>query len=377
MSERWIVLEPIDVLFFRDLRPFGAGSEHHAASLFPPYPSVTAGALRTVAMAAHGVQFDRPGSVSQHVARVWGRPGESAFSARLKGPFICHQGEILFPLPADLDFREGKVVRLSPLDGRDTDFFTSSLDLHGGGLRPLWWGENKGFQQSGEGPCFLAAADMERYLKGPLPERAISASELWTTEARFGIALGVHRTVREGMLYSLKAIRLQKEVGLALAVGGEGESPLPEEGLLRLGGEGRMARWRFAGTRRWPEPGFREGRFTWTLVTPAIFRDSGDDAPPWLPANVRREARGYVLEEEGLRARLVAVCLQSLSPVSGWDIVKKEAKPLRWAVPAGTVYYFELESGDPLKCHAQSVSAVGANEGFGIVLVGGWDYVQA
>ncbi|HXG18262.1 MAG TPA: type III-B CRISPR module-associated Cmr3 family protein, partial [Methylomirabilota bacterium] len=43
----YLFLEAIDVWLFRDGRPFDARSDHRAESLFPPYPSVMQGAIRS------------------------------------------------------------------------------------------------------------------------------------------------------------------------------------------------------------------------------------------------------------------------------------------------------------------------------------------
>ena len=41
----WIFIEPSDVWMFRTGQPFDAGSDHRAASLFPPNPSTVYGAI--------------------------------------------------------------------------------------------------------------------------------------------------------------------------------------------------------------------------------------------------------------------------------------------------------------------------------------------
>jgi CRISPR-associated protein Cmr3 len=372
MSERWVDLEPVDVLFFRDARPFGAGSENYAEGVFPPLPSVTAGALRTAAMASYGADFAGR-RLEGPAADAWGRPGESEFRVRFKGPFVRRGNDLLFPAPADLEFSEKKVIRWAPL-GRDRFHFHSSTALEG--LRPLWKSEaGRGTWEELHGPIYLTARDMEIFLSGGIPREPVSAETLWGTERRFGIGLGGARTVREGMLYSLRVIRLKEQVRLSVAIEGENASPLRDAGILRLGGEGRMARWSKARGGGWPAGAIREGRFSWTFVTPAIFREGRTTG--WKPSRIRREDSGWILDDGEVRARLIGVRLPPMSPVSGWDIAGKRPKPLRLSVPAGAVYYFELERGDPVQSYnARSVSDVGAQEGFGIVLVGGWDYVQ-
>ncbi len=42
-----LLIEPLDVLLFRDGRPFSAGMDHLAGSVFPPLPSTIAGFIRS------------------------------------------------------------------------------------------------------------------------------------------------------------------------------------------------------------------------------------------------------------------------------------------------------------------------------------------
>lgn len=62
-------------------------------------------------------------------------------------------------------------------------------------------------------------------------------------------------------------------------------------------------------------------------------------------------------------------------PVGGWDMKKGKAKPTYRAVPAGSVYYFELKDKNRIDdliaaFHYQNISDERSEEGFGLALIG-------
>jgi CRISPR type III-B/RAMP module-associated protein Cmr3 len=52
-----IVIRPMDVWLFRDGKPFMAGEDHAAETLFPPSPFTLQGAIRTKVLADKGVNL--------------------------------------------------------------------------------------------------------------------------------------------------------------------------------------------------------------------------------------------------------------------------------------------------------------------------------
>ena len=62
-----LFIRPVDVWLFRDGRPFSAGSDHRAESLFPPYPSVIQGAIRSYQLALKNVDLQDRDAIIQTV----------------------------------------------------------------------------------------------------------------------------------------------------------------------------------------------------------------------------------------------------------------------------------------------------------------------
>ncbi|HXH11956.1 MAG TPA: type III-B CRISPR module-associated protein Cmr3, partial [Alphaproteobacteria bacterium] len=195
-------------------------------------------------------------------------------------------------------------------------------------------------------------------------------------EERIGIGLEAgRRAAQEGRIYAAQFLRLQKDHGFVVYV--EGLNGIgPQGDFMALGGEGRAARLeRLEATA--PDLGdpprslMKHGRFKLYLTTPALF--SRGWLPSWLTPPTFTGLRN------GLRLRLVAAAVGRPIPLSGFDMALSQPKPMRRAVPAGSVYFFELEDGDPQLAYRafyfQSISELSHEAGFGITLVGGWDYV--
>jgi CRISPR-associated protein Cmr3 len=381
-----VFIEPCDIVFFRDDLPFGDQGSQVARCQFPPRPSVIAGALRTRLLVDRRVDFDDfaagrvPDDVAQELGRARredGRPTVDGGTFRLAGLWLGrardrHRGP-WFRAGRDLvaegkQASEGAPLLLAP-SGVPTG--VSSVPS----LVPL-------AVRLGSTPVdgWLGGSDYARYLAGHAPpslEAVVRVQDVLAWDHRVGIGMDTGaRTVDEGRLFSSRGAVLREGWGFVATV--EGCSGLPASGLVRLGGDGRMAR---LGPWAEPEPDWSEARaavvagrrFRWVLQTPAIF-DGG-----WRPGPVRQEGDRYVWERDGFRARLVSAAVAAPELAGGWDLVRRERKPFRLMVPAGSVYFFEIEAGtgeDAWRLfHGQSVSDERANEGFGIVHAGGWSHV--
>jgi CRISPR-associated protein Cmr3 len=127
-------------------------------------------------------------------------------------------------------------------------------------------------------------------------------------------------------------------------------------------------------------PRVRDGRLRLYLATPAVFEQG------WLPDAINGvKFEGAI---DGVRLRLVGAAVGRAVPVAGWDAARAEPKPLYWAVPAGSVYFFKVDSprrADGLagklhgSCRLQELAGrFGplAQAGFGLGFVGTWDWQE-
>lgn len=349
-----LFLEPVDVWLFRDGRPFDAGSDHRARSLFPPYPSVIQGAIRSHSLVLQGIDLCDPGAIAAAVGTA-----DDVGNLRLRGPFLAR--------------REGdRVMRYLP---QPADALTVDAERHT--LRPASAPRppDEGVLTSAPTPCllglddepgkdeaelWLAEADLHRYFRGATVA-GVPARELFQRESRFGIGLDRQRhTTTEGALYEAEFIRPCRDVGLLVEV--EGYPGWPRSGVLRIGGEGRAAQFEQVDALPWPAPPQPlPPRFKLYFATPASF------SAGWQP----RDGWGQFFLG---RVQLVAAAVGRYESVGGFDLATGRHKPARRYVPAGSVYYFQAEgAAQPRPDLVQAaVTETGAEIGFGQVFIEEW-----
>ncbi|MCC7367673.1 MAG: type III-B CRISPR module-associated protein Cmr3 [Chloroflexi bacterium] len=374
-----LFVEPLDVWLFRDGRPFTAGADHHARSVFPPSPRTLYGALRTKLL------FDAvergEGSLNDpgFVERTVGRPDDLE-RLTLRGPLLGRrradsQVERFFPAPLDLARTDDAAT--STLSWR---ILTPRADVPGlitdiGLAVP--WADTDARPASAEGQ-WLPEGDFFVTLLGER-RQPTPASDLYETERRSGIELDAgaeggrtRGVVREGRLYSIAFVRPSDGVGLCLDV--DGLDDLGEVGLIGLGGEGRASRYQTTTVPTFDrsavrERVFRDGRFKLVLVTPALF-DGG-----WLPSWIDPATMTTSGNAAGLR--LVGAAVGRSAPVGGFDVRAGRPHVTRPAVPAGSVYWFEeIARGAAGRAFdaldGRTIADEAATIGFGLCYLGVW-----
>lgn len=345
-------LVPHDVLFFRDGKPSTRGADHYLRSLFPPYPSTLYGAVRTRRLLDDGVDLTglNEKSWSQRVNGLeselgpWGGFGK----LEIRGPWLVRNREPLVPAPADLGVvltggaeeipRVEKAVRFHPLIAREEPAkerrWSHPLDL----LAPRDAGDAEPGTAAGD--WFLTPKGLQAWRGGgvPEPEGFVHRKTLWKDEPRTGLGLQAgRRTHEDGQLYTFGFIRLERDVTLSFEAR---ETGLVEGGAVRLGGEGRTA----ALERGTPFPeagGEAAARFSLCFLTPAL-SETGGYPPGFAYDEENREVRGQLA---GRSCRLVAAALPRFVFVGGWDLATGAPKPLRRAIPPGSVFLFETLDG--------------------------------
>lgn len=374
-----LFIEPNDVLMFRDGRPFAGGDDHFARGIFPPSPATIYGALRSHILSNHWSEFDKfkndQGQIREDVKREIGTPGALGSLTLCQFTLARKNGngvEQMFPMPKDVvkekGVEDGKPCILTPINLSSSKTITDLPD----GLSNMWNPTEKPMEAASG---FLSSKEMGEYLLGKSPSERTPLDKLFVTEERTGIQKSRKtRSVETGRLYSVEYFRLSENSGFAVEV--ENTKLLPESGILRLGGDNRSARY---SSGAWKEIQVDEiknkiaetKRFKLALTTPAIFKNG------WLPEGIDSNTmQGQI---NGVEVKLISACIGKPVGIGGYDFVKNHPKVMKKAVPAGSVYYFELkeDNGGSLfeKLWLKSISDERAQEGFGITLIGGFDYV--
>lgn len=316
-------LTPLDLLFFRDGRPFDAAARVRSGL---PQPQTVVGAVRTWLLARAGCDFARLGndikagaSFAQACA-AQGRKIASVSAACFRGPWFSRDGKTpVLPMPATLRRRKGDekschLIRLDPLAELPPGWRSEE------GLRPLWYMGHETVEPVGG---YLTSEGVAKFLAGGVPEtrHCVDAAELYAEDRRSSVAISPRQfTAAAGQIFSVGFLALKPGVSLLMEVEFAGDEAMPDEGLIRLGGEGRQAHLRRLPVPIiWPRAGAGEARRLFVLTTPCVF------AGGWKPAALSP----------------LAAAVPAPVAVSGWDLARGGPKPTRFAVPAGAVYYVE------------------------------------
>ena len=372
----WYTLTPLDVLLFRDAKPFTPGERAWAGSIFPPTGHAIAGALRGLLQETIGLT--------------------------LRGPFLSYKETLYFPRPLNY-------VGTSSL--APANWLQQQADAQGEDhpCQQILWNRRQPVPllstektQSSEE---LDAAAYRQYLPYSsvmklLNSQALTATDWrcgngerpqpWTVETRpHNTLLEGKRQVKEADGYFVEnAIRLDPGWSLAIAVDEDTHKKIQAQGdplILRLGGEGHRAlleaseplnqqwkeiqaqsqdNWQQATNAQQHTP--EQRRSLAYLITPGVFERKHNGAAtcrawPWEwklahPAN-SNQAIGP----------LVSVATERPVPISCRfrdrdDGKKSIPAPQVFAAPPGSVYYLEqpallfqnqarLDNDQPNKAH--------------------------
>lgn len=346
-----IRLEALDTLFFRDGRPFTMGDDTWASSYFPPFPSVIYGAIRSLYFADHPAEITKAGG-----------PQDPTSSLRINGIYLQHGSTILMPLP--LDCVKYKDSRLKEKEQAFLLTLSKPLALSNCPAEYVLLAE--GYREVENVPeGLMDEISFAEYLTGHDNFNFTRMGKYVLDEPKIGIARDNRTlTAEDHKLYRVGMKRLNN---LNLIVTFEGLE-VGDRGFMKLGGEQKVV-W-YEKTR--PVEFVKERitlsnrRFKLYLATPAIF-DRGW-LPGWLNADSMEGDYG------GLRVKLLSAAAGKSIAVGGFDIKNRKPKPVYRAVPAGSVYYFEVLDGDVNRVwdlfHGKTISEINAKEGFGLSYVG-------
>ncbi len=338
---RLVFFEPQDVWFFRDARAFAAGTDHKARLVFPPPPTTVHGAVRTF-VAWTNTSWRPP----EPLPPGYGDPDTRA-PIRVIGPYPARRGAdgcppvtTYHPLPADCVVRRSddgaRLARRRRL--ASPDFVRSRAEQF-----VLWepqLGEGESVEKVGKaGP--VPFETISAYLLGE-QDLALAEDGLWAQENRFGIAIDRStRTVEEGRLYTAEFLRTTDGGGLAALVQISDASigdQLPEEGILQLGGESRLAAFRSFDPPDWNKEAVAsalegKARFTVYLATPAPV------PPSELLASMSQRWKGL----SDLGPRTVAIASAGVERTSSFDLLRGTPRRSLLQTNPGTVVVVETD----------------------------------
>jgi CRISPR-associated protein Cmr3 len=339
----WYTLTPLDVLLFRDAKPFTPGERAWAASIFPPNGHTIAGALR-------GLLGDK-------------------INLQLKGFFFCYQnsqGENNLYLPRPLGFVGS--TPLVPLDWHpdlalNHAFWDRSKPCPLGKVKPQ--NDNKNSDKEDE--------DDDKKYRQYLPwcvvleylEKGEIAKEYWIRpddepEKPWQIETRPHNAIEEGTrqvkdadgYFVENAIRMSPGWSLAIGVNQEITTPV----TLRLGGEGhRVILERYEELdEQWENLSNQSNTNFQTclkenkraiayLITPGIFERLHDDNRAMCRPYPWEWKLAHTVNGNQKLGNLVSVATAQPTPISCrfQQEGKSTPAPQVFAAPVGSTYYLK------------------------------------
>jgi CRISPR-associated protein Cmr3 len=379
MAEQYLSIRGLDPLLFRDGRPFSNEIGAMAAqTLALPLPGTVAGMLRT------------------RVGNLQGWTWDAADAARAReipvaGPILLRNNIPVFSSPADGVIYEDDCDKLktmclrpyAPPAGADCNI--------PGGLQPL---KVTGEGKPESGYDYWTWPTLKKWLMHPSGDGftppTLAGKPPQDNRPHVMIVPG-SGTSEEGMLFTTRSLcfgehprwpetqeqNASKEWAFLVRL----NDSTKVSGAAPFGGERRLAVLEEADSSAWPLPpielmdalnGKDKMRLRLVLATPAIFSEG------WKPGLL---INGLELLLPGINVKLTlkAAAVKRREPVSGWDYQAQPRgpKPVRWMVPAGSVYFFEAE-GDLThlvkSTWLRSVSDDDSDkkDGYGLALWGLW-----
>lgn len=369
-------IRPLDTLFFKDGKPFSRGDETWADGVFPPYPSVVYGALRTWFIS------QQPEGLSKDILKK---------SEKIKINQICYefgQQEILMPMPLDLaepkdkltskrdeekEKKEYEVVGLIPEMIENT---VSNYPCKMALMPP----KELLVEEVEQG--FLAKSALITYLNAPDADFSVrKLADIVQTEPKVGIGRNYFtNAIKESMLYRVGMRRAPSFRLLVDFDHPDGATGAPEASyFIKLGAENKVAEMHIASYERMKITSdnieLKSRRFKLYLATPAIFIKNG-----WYPD----------LTAHNINATLVAAAVGKPLHIGGFDMKNNSPKTMFKAVPAGSVFFYEAAESENMetlkeRLFGKSISEEipqeipqkfpeekMKNQGFGIAYVGNW-----
>lgn len=330
-------IRAIDTLFFKDAKPFSMGEESWAESMFPPPPSVIFGAIRTLYFSQNPSEIGLANT--QH---------DPTRHLEIKSISFRSQETSYYIAPRD-------VVHVKPAETGDDVFGVLNLEQQTeitSSIFPakLAWKNDAEIIEHQEG--FVTERSLSSYVKDNTWRET---SKVTPYRQRIGIEpkVGIGRnrqlnSVDEGLLYRVGMMRMAiddiesvEDLYIDVDVDGLTDKDIASVGFMKLGGEGKAAKYELVKAHKVPAFHWENNSsyFKMYLLTPAIFKNG--HLPSWLIWS--EEKRAYFGEWQGLRIKLLTAAIGKPLPIGGYDIQKNRPKPLLKAVPAGSVYYFEMD----------------------------------
>lgn len=336
-----IEIEALDTLIFQDGKPFDKSGDNWGNSLVLPTPSTVYGALRATYFA------NNPSELSKA-----NQDDDPTKNLKINAITLQYQDNLLLPTPKDCVDLKGKVITL--------DIEENSLTNN-----PLKYIFSAKDEVKSLDKAYLKKGNFKRYLANKTIGSCEKEERFITREGKIGIGLNRKtKTTGDGLLYRVEMLRYQD---LKIVIDFDGLD-LKDSGLMRLGGEAKGATFKQIESLEFPKiEKLSDNCFKLYLLTPVFFENG------WYPSWIDSD-NGFIGEFGDYKLKLIASSIGKYQSIGGFNMKSRRPKEMMKAIPAGSVYYFEILEGDKDKVMESfnlcSISDRQQKEGYGLVMVG-------
>ncbi len=344
-------ITPIDTLFFRDGKPFSMEEDTLATGLFPPPPGVLYGVLRAAYATGQQIDYREIVERTNHLRIIDLRyhfKGSAYFQAPLDLVISDEEESEHWPLAKPLKLRALAKAEIPTVSNHPYDYVLETE------------GHVKGVAEH-----YIGWSELSNYLNGEGETYTLHdpALQHFFKEPKVGIGRKGHlRKTEDGKLYR---ISMNRTVDFSFSI----EANVKEGEELsfnnRCGAETKVVGMRRRAAGRSFQLSNTNSRFFKLLITtPAFFRLGYQPDFKALP--------GF----QDFDIEIITAAGGRKIPIGGFDMKKGKPKPLRFAVPGGSVYYCALPKGQSLgdlleaTKTSHSVSDQRGEEGFGLFQLG-------
>ncbi|MFZ4083419.1 MAG: type III-B CRISPR module-associated protein Cmr3 [Pirellula sp.] len=379
-----LLFDPLDVLLFRDGRPFG---EANRVVSQLPFPQTIAGAIRTALLRNTGFDFKAFSSKRQSgpnekedgdaivnkLLACGAKP--EIVHAEFRGPWLAKKSmnsdgdqkfyETLFPFPANLKESSNDPDRF--LISRPVSTDSVPGWHHPKSLRPLKF---SGQPNAKADTKLLTLSGLLNYLQAFETKtdvldfatgQVVDPKELYLRDFRVGNRIDPERlATADRELYGVGFLALQRDARIYVEINTTTQVvDQIRNHAISIGGEGKYSHVEVCEACDFPTYDASLKRTVWYLATPTFLDPSHHrPIPKSDQGSVVSAASGFGIG------------------VSGWDVTRGGPKKTKFAIPAGAIYFLDGPGSAVDFINNDGSEHALLQEGWGFAIQGNWSDMQ-
>ena len=318
----YMKINSTDSLFFGAGKPFNAGSDSWTDSSFLPNPSVIWGAMFSVLYREKKVKIENK-KVSQ----------EERKKLQIKNIYLYQEENrvlsILTPTPLDVYINEYGKNYISKVQKINNSFLSNYPLTHISMLEK----ENLEVAEK----SFIRIDSLYKNYQKHFELSLYSFDKIFKQDYKIGIQIDKdNKTAQENHLYRIDLTQFEKACGFLIEYELETEKKFEPSGILKLGGEGKTAKFEiiepktraFRALDKHREKSLKKIKedkyFKLYFKTPALLKSD------WKPNKIK-----------GLK--LLSANVGKFISIGGFDMESGKPKAMNKFIPAGSVYVYKIE----------------------------------